>query len=183
MDRWNAPQTIFAPVIAGVPADVQWSGFGNALLAAADMIPTTTLPYTVKRPGSFKKTTEVRQRRTVAVTGEDAKPYGAQIRLLDRSPDLKYQGPDEGLWEVSLTNWRDGLCAPAIPADFDTAILEVSLLRIYAGRQPGAPQLALLRYLYAEALATLFPEVIIFGGQRHWDQAWWTDAIREEPPK
>ena len=59
-------------------------------------------------------------------------------------------------------------------------MLEVSLLRFNSSWQMAAPQLALLRHLYAEALKALSPQVVLFGGQRHWDDAWWTDKLREE---
>jgi hypothetical protein len=43
----------------------------------------------------------------------------------------------------------------------------------------GAPQLALLRHLWAAAVLAASPDAIVFGGQHHWQDEWWTERIEQ----
>ena len=71
-----------------------------------------------------------------------------------------------------MIHLKDGLCVPAIPADYDSAILEVSLIRLTQHGQTAAAQLALLRHLWASAVLAASPDAFVFGGQHHWDDSW-----------
>jgi hypothetical protein len=177
---WDAADSIFAPIVVGLPADTQWDGYPNAVIAAKNMIPTTHVTYRVKRPGSFTRKNEVWARRTVSVLNTEARPYVARIRLMD-APENAALPADDGplLWEVGVINLKDGLCTPAIPADYDTAILEVTLMRVTKNGQPGAPQLALLRHLFAAAVQSASPNAIVFGGQRDWSDLWWNEQLTQ----
>jgi hypothetical protein len=176
MDIWNAPQSIFAPLVVAVPPDTDWAGFGNSAIAARDSIPTSDMIYTVKRPGTFKKVSEVRIRKVVGFLAADTEPYVAKGRLVDAIPGVGIPSDDSlTLWEVGISNINDGLCAPAVPADYDTGLLEVTMMRLTHDGQAGAPQLALFRHLFAAAVKAASPKAIIFGGQHQWDDLWWSE--------
>ena len=78
-----------------------------------------------------------------------------------------------------MTNLKDGLCSPAVPQDYDTAILQISMFRMSENGVAGAPQLALLRHLWATAVLSASSEAIVFGGQHHWQDEWWTEQVTE----
>jgi hypothetical protein len=180
MNSWEAPDSVFAPIIAAVPADTQWSGFGNALIAAAGSIPHAMLTYRVKRPGTLKRITEVRERMLVTTTGEQAAPFSVRAILIDRPPDRKVPNLAAiGMWTAGMTRLKNGLCAPAVPEDFDSAILQVSKFQLSQLGVHGAPQLALLRHLWSQAVLAASPDAIVFGGQRDWQAGWWTEQLPE----
>lgn len=180
MESWRAPESIFAPIITAVPPGTDWAGFGNTLLAVTSAIPVAAVLYKVKHPGSFKRVDDIRDRRPNAVTGDGATPFTVQARLFDR-PRGSTAPVDASavLWEVGMTHLKDGLCTPAVPADFDSAILQMSRFRLSHEGLTGAPQLALLRHLWAEAVLAASPSAIVFGGQHHWHDDWWTEPILE----
>ena len=180
MNRWQASESIFAPIVTALPPGTHWSGFGNAIIAASGCVPDTAIVYRMKRPGTFKAVNEIRRRSLLCVTGENAAPFSARVSLLDRPPGR--QVPNLAgirLWEVGMTWLKKGLCTPAVPEDFDTAILQVSKFQITQRGLAGGPQLALLRHLWAEAVLAASGEAIVFGGQYHWQDSWWTEKIME----
>jgi hypothetical protein len=180
MNRWEAPDSIFAPIIAAVPPGTIWAGFGNALIAAAESVPYADIPYRVKRPGSFKFTHEVRQRMLLTTSAAGAKPFSTRAFLFDKPPGRKVSNLSTvRMWEVGMTHLKDGLCTPAVPEDFDSGILQVSKFQLTGKGLPGASQLALLRHLWAEAVLTASPDAIVFGGQHHWQDAWWAEQVTE----
>lgn len=179
MNRWSAPESIFAPVIAAVPPGTQWSGFGNALIAAGQSVPYAEVSYRMKRPGSFKSVNEIRQRMMFVSTGDKAQPFSARAFLFDKPSGPVKDIAALRLWEVAMSHLKDGLCTPAVPEDFDTATLQVSRFRLAQQGLAGAQQLALLRHLWAEAVLAASPEAIVFGGQHHWQDGWWTEELAE----
>jgi hypothetical protein len=179
MNVWNQPSNIFAPIIAAVPTGTVWSGFGNALIAAAQCVPVTIMPYNVKRPGRFRRETELRHRIAYTATGEPAKPFTVRASLIDKLPDSP-AGVEDTHWHLGMTSLKDGLCQPAVPAGFDSALLECSLLRLTQRGQAGASQLALLRHLWASAVLHASAEAIVFGGQHEWRDEWWQETINGE---
>ena len=78
---------------------------------------------------------------------------------------------------MALNHLKDGLCTPAVPEDYDSAMLQVNRFRLSKGNLEGAPQLALLRHLWAENVKAASPDAIVFGGQHDWDDAWWTESL------
>jgi hypothetical protein len=180
MDRWDAPDSIFAPLIAAVPPQTHWSGFGNALIAAGESIPHPEMSYRTKKPGTLKWHSEIRERMLLVTTGEKASPFSARAFLFDKRPGEKVSNlATVRLWEVGMTRLKNGLCAPAVSEDFDTAILQVSKFQLTKAGLSGAPQLALLRHLWAEAVLSASPGAIVFGGQHHWQDDWWTEQLAE----
>jgi hypothetical protein len=180
MKRWEAPDSIFAPIVAAVPARTSWAGFANALFAAEEGIPVAAVLYKVKRPGRFKREDEIRERMSVSYSGDRAKPFTARARLLDRPRGAAAPSDASAtLWEVGLTHLKDGLLTPAVPEDWDSAILQTSTFRLMQSGLTGAPQLALLRHRWAEAVLAASPDAIVFGGQRHWQDEWWNERIAE----
>jgi hypothetical protein len=177
MNRWEAPESIFAPIIAAVPPDTEWAGFVNTLEWAAGGIPRSTLVYNIKRPGTFRKIKEVRERRMATGSGDAAKPFTSCASLADRNREGGPGDAASNLWMLGITNVKDGLCAPAVPDDYDTGILQVIRFRLNKDGLTGAPQLALVRHRWAEGVLAASPRAIVFGGQRHWDDAWWTENI------
>jgi hypothetical protein len=178
MNRWEASGSVFAPIIAAVPPATQWSGFGNALIAAAGSVPHAMVPYRVKRPGTVKRITEVRERKLLTTTGEQAAPFSVRAFCFDKPPGRKVANlATVRMWEVGMTRLKDGLCAPAVPGDFDTAILQVSKFQLSQIGLHAAPQLALLRHLWSETVLAASPQAIVFGGQRHWQDTWWTEQL------
>ena len=176
MNRWDAPESIFAPIIAAVPPDTEWAGFFNTLEWAIGGIPCATQVYNVKRPGTFRKVKETRERKMTTSNAEARKPFTSRVWLADVSPDGKRDAASN-LWMLGMTHLKDGLCAPAVPDDYDSAILQVVRFRMNKDGLTGAPQLALVRHRWAEGVLAASPRAIVFGGQRHWDDAWWTETI------
>lgn len=177
MNRFDAPDSIFAPIIAAVPPGTKWAGFGNSALAAVGAVPIAEAPYWV-RPGRFKRNYETRQRKLLSMIGENAKPFTVRVRLHDRVAGEN--GPvhlAETHWDVGITQLKKGLCAPAVPEDYDAAILQTSVLRYSSTGITGAPQLALFRHLWAHSVLAATPDAIVFGGQSHWRDDWWTETI------
>jgi len=176
MNRWDAPDSIFAPIIAGVPPGTRWSGFGNALIAARQSVPKAAVGYNVRR--GLKTTHEKRDRTLISQSGDAAKPFTYRIYLIDLPRDRQLTSATVGrLWEVGMTWLKDGLCTPAVPADYDTAMLQVNKFRLSKGSLEGAPQLALLRHLWAESVRAASPDAVVFGGQHHWEDAWWAESV------
>jgi hypothetical protein len=177
---WDAPDSIFAPIVAAVPPGTVWAGFANTLFAAERGLPRAAILYRVKRPGSFKTVNEIRERTSISYSGESAEPFSARARLSEHAKGSSPPG-DAGatLWEVGLTHLKDGLCAPAVPEDWDSAILQTSTFRLMQYGLQGAPQLALIRHRWAEAIRAAAPGAIIFGGQRHWQDEWWNERVNE----
>jgi hypothetical protein len=178
MNRWEAPESIFAPIIAAVPPDTEWAGFFNTLEWATGGIPRSVLVYNVKRPGTFRKVKEIREREMATSSGESAKPFTSRAWLAD--VNREGDGPRDAasnLWMLGMTHLKDGLCAPAVPDDYDSAILQVIRFRLNKDGLSGAPQLALVRHRWAEGVLAASPRAIVFGGQRHWDDSWWTESL------
>jgi hypothetical protein len=173
---WNEPTNIFAPLIAAVPPDSRWAGFGNALIAAAECVPVCELHYNVKRPGKFRRKQELRHRVVYAVSGDQAMGFSTFAGCVDKPVDEPASGVADTHWRLGLTRLKDGLCQPAVPPDFDSALLECSLMRLGENGQAGAPQMALLRHLWAAAVFRASPGAIVFGGQQGWREQWWEEA-------
>jgi hypothetical protein len=180
MDIWNSPESIFAPLVVAVPPDTDWAGFGNSAIAARDSIPASDMTYTVKRPGTFKKVNEIRDRKVIGFLSADTKPYVAKARLVDAIPGVAIPSDDSlTLWEVGISTLKDGLCTPAVPSDYDTGLLEVTMMRLTQNGQAGASQLALFRHLFAAAVKAASPKAIVFGGQYGWDDSWWNERATD----
>jgi hypothetical protein len=181
MNRWDEPNNLFAPLIAAVPADVEWAWFGNTLDVAADSVPVTSVVYTGKRPNSFRRFREVKHRVVFTVLGDNAKPFSARTTCLDKPIDAPGGGLGYQYWDLVMTNLKRGLCAPAVPADFQAAILECRLMRLTATGQAAAAQMALVRHLWATSVLAASPRAIVFGGQRNWDDSWWPEITSDKP--
>jgi hypothetical protein len=126
---------------------------------------------------------QVRQRDPATNGAGVDRRYGKAV-FCARFPSGQATGPVKKMsavrfWEVGMTHLKDGLCTPAIPADFDSAMLQVSKFRLTKKGLFGAPQLALLRHLWAEAVLATSPEAVVFGGQHHWQDGWWTEELGE----
>lgn len=182
MNLWNAPESLFAPLIAAVPPGTAWAGFGNALISAQQSVPRAVINYRITR--RFKFVHEQRDRTLVWQSSDETKTFNSRIYLIDlpRERTLNHLGPCV-LWEVGLSHLRSGLCQPAVPEVFDSAILQISKFRLSNGTIAGAPQLALLRHLWAENVRSASPEAIVFGGQHHWDDSWWAEILPTEEAK
>lgn len=179
MNRFDAPESVFAPIIAAVPPGTTWAGFGNCAFAAKSAVPIAKVSYWVK-PNVFKRTYETRDRAVLAMTGEDANPFTYRFRLYDRvHGQTGAVTLSETLWEIGITELNDGLCTPAVPADYKSAILQTSVLKYAPTGLTGAPQLALFRHLWAHGVLAATPDAIVFGGQSHWQDEWWNEKITE----
>jgi hypothetical protein len=174
MNRFDVPDSIFAPIVAALPPGTQWAGFFNALSVAGAGIPKAGILYKVKRAGSFKRVDEMRQRSVIVGGGDKAKPFTARATLIDRAPGTDLTGA-ETIWQLGMTHLKDGLCVPAVPADYDTAILQTSTFRLTNAGMSGAPQLALARHRWAASVLAASPDAIVFGGQHDWRDEWWTE--------
>lgn len=180
MNRFDAPYSIFAPVFAAVPSAAQWAGFGVSAIAASQAVPVETPTYRVRRGGQLRPVREFRERKLAYIGGQNAKPFSAKVCLYDRASG---EGRDtlsvaETQWQVGISVYsKDGLCAPAVPPGYQTAILQTSIFKLEAGKVSGAPQLALFRHLWAEAVLAASPDAIVFGGQHHWQDDWWTEEM------
>lgn len=178
VNRFDVPDSILAPIVAAVPPGTLWAGFSNCAFAAQEAVPVAQVRYQVKNSGKFKRTYEVWERRLSSRSGQDAEPFSVRIRLADRAPARS--GPitlGESLWEVGITCLKDGLCTPAVPEDYDTAILQTSILKYSPSGLSGAPQLALFRHLWVNNVLAAAPDAIVFGGQSHWSEQWWNETI------
>lgn len=176
MNRWEVPESIFEPLVAAVPPGTEWSGFSDPFFAAARSLPVASSTVGRTRGGPA-----LLERRVVAYSTEEARPYHVRARLIDRIRDDQQPAKGSGiLWEVGMLVARKGLCGPAVPDEFDCALLQVTILQVTAEGVPGSPQLALLRHLWAQAVLAASPEAIMFGGQHHWNDEWWTESI--SPP-
>lgn len=180
MNLWNEPANIFAPLIAAVPPDTEWAGFGNALIAAAECVPVCQLHYNMKRPGKLRRRQELRHRVVYTMSGDQAMGFSTLAGCVDKPVDEPASGATDTHWRLGLTRLKDGLCQPAVPPDFDSALLECSLLRLGQFGQAGAPQMALLRHLWAEAVFRASPGAIVFGGQHGWQEEWWQEAPTQD---
>lgn len=179
MNRWDASDSIFAPIIAAVPPGTTWSGFTNALYAAQESVPTAFVAYTMRK--GFKSSLEKRERRIISRGSSEGSAFSERLFLIDVPQDRKLANTFSGqLWEVGLTVLRNGLCTPAVPDDYTTALLQVNGFRLSKGTLEGAPQLALLRHLWAESVRAASPNAIVFGGQTHWHDTWWTETLSAE---
>lgn len=176
MNRWEAPESIFAPIVAAVPPDTPWAGFVNTLDWAAEGIPRAAMIYYVKRPGTIRTLSETRDRRATTAMADDESPFTSFVSLADIRPDGT-RDASAALWTLGLTHLKPGLCVPAVPDEYDTAILNVVRFRLNVEGLSGAPQLALVRHRWAEGVLSASPDAIVFGGQRGWDDAWWTESI------
>jgi hypothetical protein len=177
---WNEPANIFAPLIAAVPPETEWAGFGNALIAAGECIPVCQLHYNVKRPGTLRRKQELRHRVVYTTSGDGAKGFSTLAGCVDKPVDEPASGVADTHWRLGLTRLKDGLCQPAVPPDFDSAILECSLMRLAQTGQAAAPQMALLRHLWAGAVVRASPRAIVFGGQHEWRDEWWQEETFED---
>jgi len=165
MNRWDAPDSLFEPVIAAVPAGTEWSGFVEPFFVAADGTPV----------GAGKVGESVVERIAYAYSSDGAKPYHARARLLER-----VRGGPSGqagvLWEVGVTVLKPGTLKPVVPENFVCAILTAVSVQMTEVGMTGAPQLALLRHKWAEAAKAASPAAIVFGGQHRWRDEWWVEA-------
>ena len=131
MERWNEPDSILAPLIAAVPPGTRWAGFTSTLSAAAGSVPVAAAPVTYKRANSFRSTQGTVERRLLAQVGDKAEPFTARICHFRRMRDATEPSPRTAfLWELGLSELKDGLCAPAVPADWTCALLQVTLFRL-----------------------------------------------------
>ena len=117
METWNAPLSIFAPLILGVPDETNGPKVDKLLGTAASLVPKTTTPYAVKRRGSFTKSRQVWTRQVGYYVGNAARPHVMRVRLLDVPPDKTIQevGIGSAMWEVTLDLLPAGSANPAIP--------------------------------------------------------------------
>jgi hypothetical protein len=178
MKRWSEPESVFAPLIAAVPPATDWAGYGNTLHAAAGSVPVAATFVKFKIANSFRFREGTRERQVLAHSGKQSQPFTARACLLHRMRDETGASPRTAyLWEVGLTHLKDGLCTPAVPADWDCALLQVTMYRLSGTGLAGAPQLALLRHLWAESVLAASPDAVVFGGAHHWKPEWWTENI------
>ena len=182
METWNAPLSIFAPLILGVPDETNGPKVDKLLGTAASLVPKTTTPYAVKRRGSFTKSRQVWTRQVVYYVGNAARPHVMRVRLLDVPPDKTIQevGIGSAMWEVTLDLLPAGSANPAIPPDRAVAFLNVTLLTKDRGGLRGGPQLALLRHLFVSGTAAHYPDLVVVGGQRDWSDDWWQESTSTE---
>lgn len=180
MNRFDAPGSIFAPIVAAVPPDTQWGGFSAAAEAAKGSIPVSSETYRVTRRFRLTRVPQVRNRLVGFWTGDSAKPFTCTVRLYDRPPEQTSAiAMGETLWEVGISHLKKGLCEPAVPAAYDVAMLQVSAFKLHPAGISGAPQLALFRHLWAAAVLGASPGAIVFGGQHQWDDSWWREGLAE----
>jgi hypothetical protein len=177
VNRFDAADSIFAPIVAAVPPGTQWAGFGNALSAAGAGVPRAGILYKVKRSGSFRRAEEIRERTVMVVSGDGAKPFSAKDTLMDRPTGTATVTGAATIWQLGMSHLKDGLCAPAVPEDYDSAILQTSTFRLTNAGMSGAPQLALVRHRWAASVLAASPNAVVFGAQRHWRDEWWTVQI------
>ena len=83
MENWREPESILAPLIVSLRlGDDVIAGCANALIAATSCIPEATRIYNMKKPGKFRRHTEVRRRAVMTGTDERATPYLVPSHLL-----------------------------------------------------------------------------------------------------
>jgi hypothetical protein len=180
MNVWNEPDNLFAPLIAAVSRNpvggVRSLANRGSGLRAGD-------PPSIQHKGAGKVPSHQRDQtpRGLCLVGDKAKPFTALCALVDKGSDTPARGIIDTYWQMGLTHLKDGLCLPAVPPDYDTSILQCCLLRIREIGQGGAPQMALVRHLWAAAVLAASPHAIVFGGQHAWQDDWWVERVLEEP--
>jgi hypothetical protein len=88
---------------------------------------------------------EVRQRMLLVTTGEQASPFNARAFLFYKPQGEKVSHlATVRLWEVGMTRLKNGLCAPAVPEDFDTAILQVSKFQLTKSADAAWPRVPVI---------------------------------------
>lgn len=175
MDRWDAPSSIFAPVVMALPPDTEWAGFGNAALIVERRIPTSTRRMRVKNTGFSRGNIELWTRRVTHLSEPD--PFSQALILTE---DRESGATIDIYWKLGLTLLKDGLLEPAVPADYKSAIMSTYHFQMLGEGIVGAPQLALVRHLIAEEVKAASPDAIVFGGQHGWHNDWWTEEVSEE---
>jgi hypothetical protein len=171
MERWEAPESIFAPVVAAVPPGTAWAGFGNSLLTVARRIPRVTRPMNV-RDGGFSPTHEESWIRRVSWSSEPS--FSKELLFIEERPGGTVI---DIYWSLGLSQLKDGLMTPAIPADYSSAILQTFQFQVLGEGIQGAPQLALVRHLWTEEVIAASHHAIVFGGQHHWKDEWWNEKL------
>jgi hypothetical protein len=144
--EWNDPDSLLAPLIVGVGESIYAVG---ALQAAIACLPQTGT--SVK--AAFRKQ-QPRVRKTMYVSGDNAKPYLAAVHLTEVADDAPPTVPfGHLLWSVGLYSLKDGSAPPAIGPGATTWCLEVSLSKVTWGYLAGGLHLALFRHLWVEFYA------------------------------
>ena len=178
MNRFDAPDSLFAPIFAAVPPDTAWAGFASALTAAEQAVPVGSQIYWVKTSGFSKRQHHIRER--VLTHFSDPKPFTKHLVLFDRAPGATATLATRH-WEVGMVHLKDGLLTPAVPADYDSAVLTTSMICYSSNGLTGGPQLALLRHLWAASVLAASKDAIVFGGQHDWRDEWWTEERVAQP--
>lgn len=111
-----------------------------------------------------------------AYSSADARPYDVRARLIERVRGGNPPGPASVLWEVGVTVLAPGSLTPAVPEGYACGMLTTVIAQKTEVGTPGAPQLALLRHKWAEAVKAESPDAVVFGGQHDWRDEWWTEA-------
>ncbi len=181
METWNAPQSLFAPLVVGTPEESSGMSGSRLLVKAALRIPFAVTDMKVRRKSRLPKrmSDEWWDRRTTVFVGEGAAPHSVSVRLADHPPPPAPVGLASTQWRVGLYALKSssGAAAPAIPVGYTTYLLELITFRVGIQGLLGGPQLALLRHLWVAMTLAEHPGAIVLGGQRDWSDEWWSEEI------
>lgn len=180
MKAWNAPDSITAPLLVGLPEVPGATGVTVLLMQAANSLPQMPITYEVKK-NAFKASYPVFSRTMGMFVGEAASPYMARIRLVDVSPDESPLTEKLSLvcWEVGLILLDAGAASPAITGVHRVGMLDVTRFQLQSSTLVAAPQLALLRHLWVSLVLEEYPGAMVMGGQHRWEDSWWTEETVE----
>jgi hypothetical protein len=180
MEPWSASGSMLAPIVVGVVSPT--SGSGNAadvwqyiLGAAVSSVPSASQLTRRRLAGGEVGETSLVRRTFLAWPDDGAARYAAMARLADVHPGAPPPADRKlNVWEVGILSFAPGAAAPAVPDDRDVVVFEVTWFHVANdGTIQGAHQLALLRHLWVLGMQRQDPDLVIFGGQHHWDEAWW----------
>jgi hypothetical protein len=181
MDRWDEPRSVVSPLVFGYHEPHEsYPGILDTLVRACGAVPSVDVYRRAKV--SWRENERVHHAREVhSIPGVDGR-FARRARCVDRADGEQLtDAVNRWVWEIGYTIYNKGALIPAIDPDLTPIVLEVSRFKINAGALRGAAQLALFRNLFTEGLRDFDARLIVFGGQRDWDESLWTFA--ETPAK
>jgi hypothetical protein len=175
--EWQDPDSLLAPLIIGAHRIEDRTPYVYGALQAV----TNCLPETGSGVKAVFHKQRSRVRRSMYVSGEQAKPYSAALHCNQVAEDFTGSVPfGHRLWSVGLYEFKDGTAAPAIGPELNVFCLEVSLAKVVGGYIAGGLHLALARHLWVEFMRAYDPALVVFGGQTRFEDSWWRPSAQSQ---
>jgi len=176
MDRWDSKRSVVSPLYFGYRAPhPDHDAIAGAFSLACDGIPPVNVIRKVFIPPRGQAS--VRHAREVhSVPGVEG-VYARRARCVDRATSETLTAAiNRWVWEVGYVVYAPGVLSPAIDPGLTAIMLEVSRFRATRGAVRAAGQLALFRALFTQGLRVFDPNLVVFGGQRDFDESLWAFA-------